>query len=139
MGRNSSGGGGAAGGGAGRGMLEPFQWRSLGGGLEIRSVSSDQFDTIEFRLNGQSAGRLQYDVNRTTGRAEINDTLMTVRGQRLVDRAFPAIERNMKARGAKYISATVVDRAVGEKVWKAVGFKETSAWNGRTAVWRKEL
>ena len=116
----------------------------VGGGVEVGrhalTNKSGDFQTRMIIVDGEPVGKVIFGVKNGVGR--IDDAIIEetgFRGRGIMPRVFPQIEKTMKTQGAKKIRLQAVNQAVGEKVWRPLGFKPLGDPSERMQVWEKDI
>lgn len=103
--------------------------------------SSGEFQRVQIKLNGENIGYVNFGVRNGVG--HIQDTMLNdkARGKGLMKDIYPEVEKIMKAQGATSVKLETVHTAVGQKVWKPLGFISEGGGgsDGTTEYWRKKL
>lgn len=103
--------------------------------------SSGEFQRVQIKLDGENIGYVNFGVYNGVG--HIQDTMLNdkARGKGLMKDIYPQVEKLMKAQGATSVKLETVHIAVGQKVWKPLGFVSEGGGgsDGATEYWRKKL
>lgn len=131
--------GGSRGGGGGGALAETI---SLPDGVELRmppfADKTGEFQNFRIWKDGNYAGSANFGVIGTTGVIQDVSLETSARGQGLMKSVYPAIEDRMRAQGVRQVKLQTVSDAVGEKVWRPLGFRVSSESPG-VKNWVKDL
>ncbi len=104
-------------------------------------IGKGEFQHGRLLLDGKDVGRINFGIVDHGGKkiGRIDDVAIDnpARGNRMMSTIYPQVEKILKDQGATEIQLNTTEDAVGDKVWKPLGFSH--AGGKATKTWTKPL